>query len=271
MVLDARGITAFFSVVGRTISEAELRYYLDIFGQGVPDKGAPLSLVGGPSHAQYVLAVRKWRRALRIARVLRMFPWIQGVGIGNSLAFASVHEESDIDLVILCQPNRVWMSRFFAVLLLRMLRLRPGEAAHDPVCPSFFVAPDAFNLQAIAIEDDVYLRFWLATLSPIWGQEAFAQFFAANQWAVMRTAATIAARPGWSIRLMRRVFALASFVWVEQLLRKVQLRMMPAAIHAKALMDDRGVVLTDAMLKFHEEDGRVAYRDRWKAQYGTHS
>lgn len=270
MVLDARGIATFFSVVGRTVGEAELRYYLDIFGKDVP-QGASLSLEGGPTQAQYMFATRKWRRALWVARVLRVFPWVQGVGVVNSLGFVTVHEESDIDLLVLCQTGRVWTSRLFVVALLRLLRLRPGEAGKDPVCPSFFVAPDAYDLQAVAIEDDIYLRFWLATLVPVWGEEAFGELFAANQWAVRRSIAPQYVSPGKVVRLCRWLISAFSFGFVERVARAVQLRLLPARIQAKAAQSDHGVVLTDTMLKFHEEDGRAMYRDRWKAAYGTHT
>ena len=264
MQLDARGIEAFFSVAGRTIAEAELRYYLEVFGQDVP-AGMSLSLVGGPSQLQYARATRKWRRALWFARVIRVFPWIRGVAIANSLAMGSVKEGSDIDLLVLCAPQRVWLSRFVVVLLLRVLRLRPGEAMHDPVCPSFFVAPTAYDLSAIAIEDDVYLRFWLATLAPVWDVDGeFERFFASNAWALHRVSAQLVPAAGWWARALRRILSIVSSDTVERLVRRVQLRILPAHLRERATRADRGVVLTDAMLKFHEEDGRVTYRDRWK-------
>lgn len=251
-------------MVGRTIGEAELRYYLDVFGQDLP-KGRSLSLTGGPSQAQYMRASRKWYRALWFARCIRVFPWIQGVAIANSLAMGSVKEESDIDLLVLCAPRRVWLSRFSVVLLLRLLRLRPGEAARDPLCPSFFVAPDAYDLSAIAIQDDVYLRFWLATLAPVWEVDgAFARFFAANVWALRRVSAQLIPSIGWWSQMMRFVLQIVSQNSVEWLVRRIQLHILPAYLREKATRADHGVVLTDSMLKFHEEDGRTMYRDAWK-------
>lgn len=264
MQLDARGIESFFSVVGRTVSEAELRYYLHVFGQDLPP-GRSLSFVAGPSQSQCAHASRKWRRAIWIARVLRVFPWIRGVAIANSLAMGSVKEESDIDLFIVCTPRRVWLARFVVVAILRMLRLRPGEAARDPVCPSFFVAPEAYDLQTIAIEDDVYLRFWLATLAPVWEVDGeFTRFFAANTWAVRREVAVLVGSPSWAVRIARSMLRVLSSDSMDRWTRRLQMRMLPPHIREMALRDDRGVVLTDAMLKFHEEDGRVAYRDAWK-------
>lgn len=264
MQLDARGIEAFFSVVGRTVSEAELRYYLHILGQDLP-LGRSLSFVAGPSQSQYAQASRKWRRAIWIARVLRIFPWIRGVAIANSLAMGSVKEESDIDLFILCTPRRVWLARFVVVALLRVLRLRPGEATRDPVCPSFFVTPEAYDLQTIAIEDDVYLRFWLATLAPVWEVDGeFTRFFAANTWAVRRDVAVLVGPPSVGVRCARSVLNVVSSGHLDQWMRRLQMRILPQLIREKALRDDRGVILTDSMLKFHEEDGRVTYRDAWK-------
>jgi hypothetical protein len=50
----------------------------------------------------------------------------------------------------------------------------------------------------------------------------------------------------------------------ESLARRFQLRRLPAKIRAMMNQDSR-VVVTDQMLKFHDEDRRAEYRDSLKS------
>lgn len=50
----------------------------------------------------------------------------------------------------------------------------------------------------------------------------------------------------------------------ERLAKEIQLRRLPARILDMMNKDSR-VVVTDSVLKFHDNDRRAEYRDRWNA------
>ncbi len=269
-----RAITTFFALFDRPLSAAELSWYRRAFvcedDFVVQEYIAPQQQVHPEFQTRYRHATRKWRRALRIAYVLQLFPWITGVGIANTLSFLHVRDNSDIDLFVITKPNRVWLARLVVAGLLRVLRLRPGEAKRDPVCPSFFVSSDGLDLQSIALpEGDSYLQFWLATLVPVWEVDrVFSKFFAANRWGTARVHHAHPPAFGWGTRLARMVLCIVDWAWVESWARRVQMRLLPASIRAAAQQTESSAVcLSSTMLKFHQNDRRAQYHEQWTQAY----
>ncbi len=275
MKLDSdQAITTFFGLFGRPVDTAELLWYQNAFSfERVFLVGPALQKQADfhdEFHHRYRAAVRKWHRAQQVAGWLKKFPWIVGVGIGNTLAYLNVHESSDIDLFVVSKPGRLWLTRFTVTGLLRVLRWRPGEGQQDPVCPSFFVSSDVGSFESIAIEDDVYLKMWLATLVVLWEDgDVFAPMFARNTWAVKREHVAEPFVVGWLTRVFRFCAHVINWNWVERFVKKLQWKMLPNHLKRLAEEESSAVVITDTMLKFHHEDRREQYRDKFKAAYAS--
>jgi hypothetical protein len=101
------------------------------------------------------------------------------IAIVNSLSMYATHEDSDIDLLIVTQPGMIWLVRFFATFILWSHGVwRHGEDVAGNFCLSFFITTDALDLSPIAIEDDIYLYYWIYYLKPVFDRDGVYERFA---------------------------------------------------------------------------------------------
>lgn len=210
---------------------------------------------------RFVDAVRKYKKARRYARFIARLPYVKAVAICNSLAFFHTTKTSDIDLFIVSEPGRVWTTRLLTTLPARLFRLRPGEAKRDPICLSFFA--DEKHLQFASLkaqERDPYLAYWIATLVPLSGDEAFRKLREDNAWVreVLPHLEPVSPSPQYQIT--------PSFSWPwaffsERFARKVQEYRLPPEI-VRIMNVDTRVVVHDGILKFHENDRRAYYAQK---------
>lgn len=206
---------------------------------------------------KYLDAQRKHKKALFIASLLMRIPGIVGVAVCNSLAWHATTKESDIDLFIVTRPGKIWTSRLFATLPLRLLGMRPGEAIQDPLCLSFFVDENSFAFASLREgEEDWYLAYWCASLLWIGGAQSLSKkFFAQNEWMQHVLPNACPTRPVSSLR-SEGLLRLPLF-FPESFAKKIQERLFSQKIRAKQNQSTH-VIINDQMLKFHDDDRRAA-------------
>lgn len=128
----------------------------------------------------------KIKRAIYYTRFLKLIPFIKSISLANSLSFANAKKSSDIDLFIITQKDRLWITRTLSALLLIALgvkRRKNRDIDPDRFCLSFFATTKNLNIKQIYREPfDPYLSFWVAGLKPLCGIKIFNQFVAKNLW-----------------------------------------------------------------------------------------
>lgn len=187
---------------------------------------------------------RKMFRARSAARLIAWLPFVRAVAVCNSLGFHMTHEASDVDLFIVAAAGRVWSARWYVTGVLALLRMRPGEAHRDPVCVSFFVDERVSSLDDLMIERDVYFFYWLRTLMPIVGNHV-----------LFKDAARLA--PEFRVRAhVSRVREFFAGVLSENFVRRQQMRIMPADVLRHEALHNTTVVLSDQIIKLHQNDRR---------------
>ncbi|MEK7516615.1 MAG: hypothetical protein AAB562_03395 [Patescibacteria group bacterium] len=228
---------------------------------------------------RYRIAERKFRRARRVARLLRHMPFVRAIAVCNSLAVSNAREDSDVDLFLIAAPRRLWTARLLAVGLLRLLRLRPGETVRDPVCLHFFVSADALSLRDVALprspagSPDLYLAWWVTELVPLVDGGVMEHFWKANAWAREQfpNAAPKVPSPRRSVlspsavsRFLERLVPQRAEVFAEWLQRKL----LPPELSARA---NRGteIVLSASRIKCHADDRRAQYRSLWEERVSS--
>ncbi len=105
------------------------------------------------------------------------------VAVSNSLAMYATHPGSDIDLLIITTPKRLWIARTLMLLIAELLgvRTKPHDEA-GKFCFPFFMTNANLNLGEIAIKNDFYLAYWIQTLKPIFDtNNTYTQFMEANK------------------------------------------------------------------------------------------
>ena len=206
-------------------------------------------------------------KVFRYLPMLRMVPGLRFCGVGNTLAFDAADEESDIDLFIIARRDMLWFVRLATTIILHMQGVRRhGNKVARRFCLSFFIDEAAMDLSRVAIEDDVYLRYWIATLLPIFGQETWERFQEANSAFVGEH--LIHAFPGAPTgpeggNAMVENFLLSvgrPILTFVRWLQRSKMRHLPVQLGPGAC-----VVVNDHMLKFHNNDRREKFRDEWRA------
>lgn len=211
--------------------------------------------------ARFLDAARKYAKLRRATRYLSILPWIEGVAAGNTLAWWNTRPESDIDLFIIARPGSIWLARLFAVAPFAIFGKRPGASEIDSFCFSFFATADALDLSALALQGgDPYLAYWARSLVPILDRGGiFERFRTENAWATSELPHSRRFDSQTS-----HFFAQPSNTrcWmVERIARKIQMSRFPMRIR-RMMNVDTCVVVTDRVLKFHDNDRREEYRDR---------
>lgn len=222
----------------------------------------------------YRIAQAKYKKAVQIARVLCLIPGLKMIAVCNSLSFNQAKSDSDIDLFIITAKNRIWTVRFFSLLLLKFLRLRPAlnktENSKDKICLSFFISEDNLDLEKYKIcVQDSYLAFWTQQLKPLYIEDnVYTKFVQSNKWAF--DSISWQNHHYYISNYKRRVskFLFKPLInlfvtWLdEKAYKHIQLKIMPDVIKYMACSWDSRVVISDHILKFHINDARIAFKDR---------
>lgn len=264
------------------------------------------------------IANKKYKKVRWAMKILSAMPFVRMLAVCNSLAYDNARDESDIDLFIITAKNKIWTSRFYANLLLRVFNLRPKkDDKKDKICLNFFISDanllqhdanllidanplianganggndanggncaglgagkvvrneDHLNLQNLMIKDDIYFIYWFKLLTPVYDQgNIFNQLTAQNKWLneflnteIYRTNNLRQMQVGVWVRMTKWILEkLNSFGFMEKIYQRFQMEIMPKNILEK-MNKNTEVVVNDRVLKFHVDDDREEFRDRWE-------
>ncbi|MGB0757409.1 MAG: hypothetical protein ACPGO5_03050 [Patescibacteria group bacterium] len=217
---------------------------------------------------RYLIAEKKYLRALKYAKLFRLFPSVRMVAICNSLAFSNARDESDIDFFIVTRPGSIWLTRFWLQSFLRLFRLRPhdhGVSIQDALCLSFFSDTETLDFTSLqATKPDVYLAYWLAHLVVLYDPDnTYEKIWEQNKWvrSVLPHSSPYVVTPQRRIsssmwQVLFRPLVLS--IW-ERPLRSIQEHLLSDTIKETASSRDTRVVLDGHMLKFHTNDRRIQF------------
>lgn len=225
-----------------------------------------------------LLALR-YKRIRRIVPLLRFIPFIREVYLCNNLSFGIATPTGDIDLFIVTEKDHLWLGRFLTTFFLHLLGVRRHHRKiTNRFCLSFFVAEDARDLTAMVQKpQDIYLAFWLKGLVPIIITANEKSMLLANKkWLTnyfnITKLSSCNVLPDRSISPLRQTPALQriqEWVWKTRpgrwLAGKITSLQRQRIQRSSAALDHReGIVATDSMLKFHNEDRRSVLQTAWQ-------
>ncbi|KKR21657.1 MAG: hypothetical protein UT48_C0005G0030 [Parcubacteria group bacterium GW2011_GWE2_39_37] len=225
--------------------------------------------------ARYNFADKKLNRAVFISKIFRFIPWIKFIGVVNSYGSQNLKEEGDIDLFIITAKHRIWLVRFFCVLVTKFLGLRPkSNDKKNKICLSFYMSEEKMDLSNLVLPasetkiDRVFIN-WLCGLNPIYDPyDTYDRFNQANEWRKKYL-------PNWQPILSftkktaatgKLYYKVVDFClgWLESGCKNLQHSLMAKELKEKMNLDTR-VVINDQLLKLHSNDKRQEYNDRYKA------
>lgn len=223
----------------------------------------------------------KIKRAKKIARKLSYIPWIKAITVCNTLGYHNAPAASDIDLFIITNKDRIWITRFFVLSTLKFLRARPqlsrfgspAEKRKDKIDANFFISEASLDIKSLALKDDIYLNFWIIQQIPLYDiDNTYTKFIAANVWLKKSLPNLTNYEPDychqlkntshWYTKLVNSLITNSLINLLELLARWLQLKILPQKLKAMANQSS-GVIINNSMLKFHDQDRRAYFRDLW--------
>ncbi len=210
------------------------------------------------------IAVAKWKRARKVARMFRMIPTVTLVGVTGGLAMDNAREGDDIDLFFITRGGTLWITRMLATLLGEFtgVRRRPHERqVSDKVCLNMFMAEDALCLPRV--EHDLFAAHEVLQMVPIWERGgAYEKFLGANTW--VRDFLPNA----WRERMKSeqttqkseaKGFLLSVFYFVFRLLEPIARSLQLWYMESKRTNE----VIRSGLIRFHPQDARVWVREKY--------
>lgn len=219
--------------------------------------------------ARYNISEQKFKRARKFIRIIRLIPFVRCVMVVNRLAYGNVHQDSDVDLAVIVQKNRLWLTRLLLIGWVSLLRVRPKQIARSQAIDlSFFISEDSLNLLSLKYPQDVLFPFWVNQFVPVYDDGIFKDFIKANQW--VKTYLPNAfpyrlneRRQVGESQLVKRVMRfIGDWDFWEKLAKSYQLKIMPQDLKAMMNQDSR-VVVNEKFLKFHRHDSRRAVQEKF--------
>jgi hypothetical protein len=115
-----------------------------------------------------------WPLAMRYGTWLGCLPFVRMVALTGALAMRNAAARTDdLDYLIVTAPHRVWLARAFAILVVRLVKLR-GVV----ICPNYVLAEDALEQD----QKDLFIAHEIAQMIPVYGEAVYRRFRAANRW-----------------------------------------------------------------------------------------
>jgi len=128
-------------------------------------------------HAEKLIA-----QAKDIVKYLRQIPWIEMVAVTGSVAAFNANEQSDIDILVVTKPKRLWLTRVFLASILKILGVywndkKPAET----ICPNILITTN--NLTWDSNKQNLYTANEISLLYPIFFRHnCYFDFLKQNDW-----------------------------------------------------------------------------------------
>jgi hypothetical protein len=117
-----------------------------------------------------------------LVAILKRVPWIKFIGVTGALAAYNAVKDDDIDLFVITQKKRLWLTRGFVFLILIILgELRTDKHSKRKICPNILI--DEGNLKWKKKKRNIYVAHDLVMIHPIFDKDgAYFRFVSKNSW-----------------------------------------------------------------------------------------
>ena len=210
------------------------------------------------------ISKQHFQTARYVSMVFKIIPWVKMVGVSGSLSMMGSGKKDDIDLFIVTQDKRIWVSRLLLIFLTSLtgLRRRRREKvlqANGKICINLIL--EESNLAQK--KRNIYLAHEVLQMRLLWQRdEVYSRFLHANDWAFKYL-------PNWRSGVMEsqkskvrsqkhssKVKSSGVVYWLEEAARNFQLKVMGSP--------DKSERIENGALYFHPEDKGVKILEEYR-------
>ncbi|MBD3250953.1 hypothetical protein GF380_00535 [Candidatus Uhrbacteria bacterium] len=213
---------------------------------------------------------RKFRRAKRVARWLACFRSVRFVALVNTTALSHARDRADLDFFVITSHGHIWTTRLFSAGSYRFLgRLANAEEIPDAICLSYFISDASLDLGShMLVGDDPYFRYWFLSMMPLYDDGIAQQLWAANGQILAKHPRAMPWQISSDVCVTPPRVRIPRTPSTEAWARKIQHRWFPAQIRDR-MNQDQAVIVSDEALKFHVDDAREVFKQRYEERLET--
>ena len=120
-------------------------------------------------------AVEEIKKAVKAARILSKFPYVEGLALSGSLSKNFADENTDIDFFIIAKTNRLWIARTIMHMFYKLALLVGKERWF---CMNYYVDEAGMEIA----EKNIFTAMEIITLIPMEGLSRVNNFMHSNKW-----------------------------------------------------------------------------------------
>ncbi|MBI2596442.1 nucleotidyltransferase domain-containing protein [Candidatus Daviesbacteria bacterium] len=124
------------------------------------------------------------RQAKIVSQFFKVIPWVKLVGISGSLAMGNAGKKDDIDLFVITANNKLWLSRFFLLIITDMLGKRrekekSKQKSAGKICINILLEEN----QLAQKDKNIYLAHEVLQMRVLWQRDGvYQKFLEENSW-----------------------------------------------------------------------------------------
>lgn len=120
-----------------------------------------------------------------VAWILKLIPWIELLGISGSLAMENSSKQADIDLFIVTQNNRLWITRLMVIALISLTGKRRTRDDNKKTAAGKVCVNVLLERSSLSQKKDLYTAHEILQLKVLWQRHTlYAEFLDTNAWAM---------------------------------------------------------------------------------------
>ncbi|MFH1112048.1 MAG: hypothetical protein V1712_03180 [Patescibacteria group bacterium] len=220
---------------------------------------------------RYRLAAYKFRKVARWVKLFILLPAVRLVAVVNSVGYRNPEVRDDIDLFIVTRQHKLWLTRFWLTGLAKIFGLRPTfYHQQDGLCFSFYLSDSHLDISDLMIsKDDVYFHFWFTQMTVLFDDGIGEQLVEYNKNILKNfpnlrlNFANISPKVSQIVDIIRFMARLLTPSLFETGVKILQKWLLPKHLKLQANRDT-SVLMTDEVLKFHDQDRRAYYLKLWQ-------
>lgn len=236
---------------------------------------------------RYRDAEAQYLSTIRDIRLLSCIPFVELICIVNRLSYSNARDDGDSDLLIVAKHHHIWLVRFLCASLMHILGKRPGQRTKkNAICLSFFISDKNLSMESLQIPrdnrgmPDVHFAVWLTQIVPIYDRGGiYQEWYQQNSWVEQCVPNRIPIRTHERRRVgltfSQKCLKVAGELFIkcfgsigESFVKWYQITFLaPALKHADS--NTTCVVMNDMVLKFHVNDRRHEFREKFKSMLQT--